>query len=296
MDLRQLEYFAAVARHRHFRRAAESLYVTQSAVSQAVGRLETELGLELLRRRPGAHPPVEITPAGEELLGRAEAILSDVAGARAAMDEHAGTLRGGVRAAATTGDALRLAPALARFGREHPGVRIALRQGGPSEVVDLVAKGSVDLAVAALPEATALPEDVESVALGDEPLVLLVAPDDVLAGTTGVKLWDVRDRPFVLAEPGTALRGAALAACAAEGFGPVPLFEVGEPTAVRFLVGAGLGVSLVPASWLSLEGPEVGMATVAGATAVHAVALLTRRATPTPIARLLAEHLRATLG
>ncbi len=108
MDLRQLEYFAAVARHRHFRRAAESLYVTQSAVSRAVRRLETELGLELLRRTSHG---VEITPAGEELLGRAEAILSDVAGARAAMDEHAGTLRGGVRAAATTGDALRLAPA-----------------------------------------------------------------------------------------------------------------------------------------------------------------------------------------
>src|SRR5882757_7538493 len=111
MDLRQLEYFAAVARHRHFRRAAESLYVTQSAVSQAVRRLEAELGLELLRRRPGAQPPVELTPA------------------RAAMDEHAGTLRGGVRAAATSGDALRVAPALARFGREHPGVRVALRQG-----------------------------------------------------------------------------------------------------------------------------------------------------------------------
>src|ERR1700712_1580244 len=111
MDLRQLEYFAAVARHRHFRRAAESLYVTQSAVSQAVRRLEAELGLELRRTSRG----VEVTAAGAELLGRAEAILADVADARAAMDEHAGTLRGGVRVAATSGDALTLAPALARF-------------------------------------------------------------------------------------------------------------------------------------------------------------------------------------
>ncbi|MCZ4493032.1 MAG: LysR family transcriptional regulator, partial [Conexibacter sp.] len=98
MDLRQLEYFAAVARHRHFRRAAEDLYVTQSAVSQQVRRLEAELGVALLRRNPGSHPPVDVTPAGEELLARAEAILADVAGARAAMDQHAGTLRGGVRA------------------------------------------------------------------------------------------------------------------------------------------------------------------------------------------------------
>ena len=296
MDLRQLEYFAAVARHQHFRRAAESLYVTQSAVSQAVRRLEAELGLELLRRRAGAQPPVEVTPAGEELLARAEAILADVARARAAMDEHAGTLRGGVRLAATTGDALRVALALARFGREHPGVRIALTQARPGEVVDLVAAGAVDLAVAALPEGAGVPDDLEVAPLGAEPLVLLVAVDDPLAGASAVRLWNVRDRPFVLAEPGTALRAEALAACAEEGFGPVPLFEVGEPTAVRVLVGAGLGVSLVPASWADVAGPEVGVATVAGATAAHAVSLLLRRGTAAPVTRLLAEHLRGALA
>src|SRR4051812_13832730 len=296
MDLRQLEYFAAVARHRHFRRAAESLYVTQSAVSQAVRRLEAELGLELLRRRPGAQPPVELTPAGAELLERADAILAGVAGARAAMDEHAGTLRGGVRLAATTGDALRVAAVLARFAREHPGLRIALRQSGPSEVLDLIAAGAVDLAVAALPAGAAVPESVEAEARAPEPLVLLVAADDALAGARSVKLWEVRDRPFVLAEPGTALRATTLAACAAEGFGPVPLFEVGEPTTVRMLVGAGLGVSLAPASWLDVAGPEVGAATVAGATAAHALTLVTRRGAPAPVARLLAEHLRGALG
>jgi DNA-binding transcriptional LysR family regulator len=293
MDLRQLEYFAAVARHRHFRRAAESLYVTQSAVSQAVRRLEAELGLELLRRVPGAQPPVEVTPAGAELLARAEAILAEVARARAAMDEHAGTLRGGVRAAATTGDALRLAPALARFGREHPGVRIALRQGGTSEVVDLVATGAVDLAVASLPEGVGVPEGVETEALDAERLVLLVGADDPLAGAAGVRLWDVRDRPFVLAEPGTGLRASALSACAAEGFGPVPLFEVGEPTAVRLLVAAGLGVALVPASWVQQPGPEVGVAAVAGNAATHAPSLLVRRGGAAPVARLLAERIRA---
>jgi DNA-binding transcriptional LysR family regulator len=297
MDLRQLEYFAAVARHRHFRRAAESLYVTQSAVSQQVRRLEAELGLALLRRT-GGQPPVQLTPAGAELLERAEAILGDVARARAAMDDHAGTLRGGVRAAATTGDALRLAPALARFGREHPGVRIALRQGGAGEVAELVATGTVDLAVAGGGAGTGAPgagEDVEAIALADEPLVLLVAPDDPLAGASGVPLWDVRDRPFVLGEPGTALRDTVLAACGEEGFGPVPLFEVGEPTAVRFLVGAGLGVSLVPASWLDVPGPEVGIATPA-TPAHHALWLLARRGGLAPVARLLHEQLRVTLG
>lgn len=298
MDLRQLEYFAAVARHRHFRRAAESLYVTQSAVSQAVRRLEAELGLELLRRRPGAQPPVEVTPAGADLLARAEAILADVAQARAAMDEHAGTLRGGVRAAATAGDALRVAAQLAQFGREHPGVRIALRQCTGSEVVDLIVSGDYELAVAALPEGVVVPPDVvTATALRAEPLVLLVGPDDPLAGASGVKLWDLRDRPFVLAEPGSALRGAVLRACADDGFGPVPLFEVGEPAAVRMLVGAGLGVALVPESWALVDGPEVGVARVAAAAARHELTLLTRAGGAVgPVARLLAEHLRAALG
>lgn len=294
MDLRQLEYFAAVARHRHFRRAAESLYVTQSAVSQAVRRLEADLGIELLRRVPGAQPPVEVTPAGEELLARAEAILADVARARTAMDEHAGTLRGGVRAAATPGDALRLAPALARFGREHPGVRLALRLGGATEVLELVATGAVDVAVASLTDGAAVPEGVEARALAAERLVLLVPSDDELAGASGVRLWDVRDRPFVLAEAGSGLRASALGACAAEGFGPVPLFEVGEPTAVRLVVGAGLGVALVPASWTAVAGPEVGVATVAGTAATHAPSLLTRRDGLSPVAQRMAEQVRAS--
>jgi DNA-binding transcriptional LysR family regulator len=293
MDLRQLEYFAAVARHRHFRRAAEDLFVTQSAVSQQVRRLEAELGLALLRRTSRG---VEVTPAGEELLARAEAILADVAGARAAMDAHAGALRGGVRAAATTGDTLRLAPALARFSAEHPGVRVALRQGSAAAVLDLVATGSVDLAVAALPGGAPAGGDVEAVALGDEPLVLLVPPGDALAGATGIALWDVRDRPFILGEPGTALRERVVEACGHEGFGPVPLFEVSEPTALRFLVHAGLGVSLVPASWLELPGPEVGVAVPAGRRPRHALWLLSRPVALTPPARLLHEHLRAELA
>ena len=84
MELRQLEYFAAVARHRHFTRAAESLYVTQPALSQQVRRLEAELGLQLFRRTPKG---VELTSAGEDLLVHAEKILAEVAQTRADMDQ-----------------------------------------------------------------------------------------------------------------------------------------------------------------------------------------------------------------
>ena len=91
VDLRQLETFAAVARHGHVTRAADALHLTQPAVSQQVRRLEQELGVLLLTRTPQG---VELTPAGADLLERADAILAQVAAARAAMDEHAGVVRG----------------------------------------------------------------------------------------------------------------------------------------------------------------------------------------------------------
>jgi DNA-binding transcriptional LysR family regulator len=81
VELRRLEYFVAVARHGQFTRAADELWITQSALSQQVRRLEAELGVELLRRTSRG---VELTPPGEELLPRAEAILAEIAHARAA--------------------------------------------------------------------------------------------------------------------------------------------------------------------------------------------------------------------
>jgi DNA-binding transcriptional LysR family regulator len=296
VDLRQLEYFVAVARRRHFRRAAEDLFVTQSAVSQQVRRLEAELGLTLLHRTSRG---VELTPAGADLLGRAEGLLAEVAATRAAMDAHVGALRGGVRVAATAGDALGLAPALARFAAGQPGVRVALRQASAGDAAALVAQGAVDLAVAALGGAAlggAPPPELRAERLAGEALVLVVPEDDPLAGAAGVRLWDVRERPFILAEPGMALRDAVLEACAAAGFGPVPLFEVGEPTTVRFLVHAGLGVSVVPAAWLQHAGPAVGQASLARPAPRHALWLLSRPAPLTPAAQLLHDHLRAELA
>jgi DNA-binding transcriptional LysR family regulator len=283
VELRQLEYFVAVARHGHFGRAAEAAYVTQPALSQQVRRLEAELGVALLRRTSRG---VELTPAGADLLARAETILAEATAARAEMDEHAGVVRGAVRVAATAADAVRLPDVLAAFHREHPGVRIALRQASAGEALELVRRGAVDLAVLSL-NGDAGGLDVTLMA--EEPLRLIVEPGDPLAGCA-VSLGELSGHAFVLAEPGSALRDTVMAACQAEGFSPVPLLEVGEPSAVRFLVGAGLGVSLMPASWLEVPGPEVGVAVVEPAPA-HRVSLVSGGELP-PAGALLAARLR----
>jgi len=208
MELRRLRYFVAVAHHGTFTRAAEELWLTQSALSQQVRRLEAELGVTLLRRTPRG---AELTPAGEALLPRAEAMLAEEARARAILERHAGATRGRVRVAATTMDTPGLPAALAAFHREHPGLQIALRHAPATEIPALVAGGSADVGVASLHGPP--PAGVELVPLAEQPLRALLppgeAPDEPLA------LADLRGRPFILAEAGTALRETVMAACQA---------------------------------------------------------------------------------
>lgn len=292
MELRQLRYFSAVARHGTFTRAADELHVTQSALSQQVKRLEEQLGVELLLRAPGG---VTVTSAGADLLARADAILAEAARARADMDAHAGLLRGVVRIAADAAAALALPAALASFHRAHGGIRIGLRQTAATDAGGLVRTGAVDLAVASLP-ASALPDGVRGDALADEPLHAIAAPGDPLATAGELDVWALRERPFVLPEPGSALREVVTAACERAGFGPVPLFELGDPAAVRQLVHAGLGVSVVPASWLAAPGAAVAVARLAPPVPRHRALLLAPAAGAAPAAELLRAHLGAALG
>ena len=291
MELRRLEYFVAVARHGQFTRAADELWITQSALSQQVRRLEAELGVELLRRTARG---AELTPAGEELLPRAEAILAEVSHARAALDRHAGATRGRVRVAATTMDTPGLPAALAAFHRAHPGLQIALRHAPATEIAALVASGAADVGIASLNGPA--PAGVEASPLAEHPLRVLLAPGDAPAAAGGVGIGELRGRPFILAEPGTALRETVMAACQAAGFSPVPLFEISDPGTVRFLAHAGLGVSIVPASWLEQPGPEVVAATLAEPAPRHRVALLVPAGRETAAGRLLRDVLLEDLG
>jgi DNA-binding transcriptional LysR family regulator len=161
-------------------------------------------------------------------------------------------------------------------------------------VVELVRKGAADLAVIGT-----LASDgpgLESVIVAEEPLCVACAPDDPLAGAGTVAFADLRGRSLILAEPGSPLRRAVARACADAGFSPMPLFEVSDPWTVRFLTAAGLGLSVVPSSWLELPGPPVARVDLDGATVRHRISLLVPAAGErSPAAALLHEHLRRRL-
>jgi DNA-binding transcriptional LysR family regulator len=171
-------------------------------------------------------------------------------------------------------------------------VRIALRHGSAREVLDALRRGAADLALLALAGDAEL-GGLEAEPLRDEPLRLIAAPDETLAPV--VPVAELSARPLILAERGTALREAVMAACQAAGFSPVPPFEVGDPATARFLAHAGLGVSVVPASWLDAPGPEVCVARLDPEPRLRPF-LLAPAGGLTPAGRLLHAQLCAALA
>jgi DNA-binding transcriptional LysR family regulator len=148
MELRQLRYLDAVARRRSFTRAASELHVAQSAVSQQVGRLERELGVELLRRTTRR---VEVTEAGDLVLVRARRALAEADGVRADLDALRGLVRGTLR----LGGVPPIGPThpaalIAEFTRAHPGVAVTVNEDVAFALLGQLREGGLDLVIALL--------------------------------------------------------------------------------------------------------------------------------------------------
>jgi DNA-binding transcriptional LysR family regulator len=253
VELRQLVYFEAVARCGGFTRAGEELRIAQPAISAQVKALEAELGTALLRRTTRQ---VALTPAGELFLARTRTVLAELDLARAELDELGEVLRGRVRIGATPVlGAIDLPGEMAAFHRAHPKVALSLRIGLVAELRDPLDADELDLVLA--PADSGL-EDYVLCTLAEERLVLITArgcdggPDHAVED-----LAEVREEPFVCLPGGSGLQSMLKAAASTAGFTPQIAFEASNPTAVRELVSAGLGVALLAESAARAPGPPV---------------------------------------
>ena len=148
-DLRQLEYFCAVARTGSFTKAAADLHIAQPTLSEQIAKLERALGgalFERLNRR------VELTPLGEAIRGKAQILLDDAA----ALPEYFERARDGVRGSLRVGAIPTIlpyfmAPILKRFTERYPDVDLHVREGTTTELVEQVLEGMIDVAVLSLP-------------------------------------------------------------------------------------------------------------------------------------------------
>jgi DNA-binding transcriptional LysR family regulator len=242
VELRQLEYFVAVAEERHFTRAAARMHVAQSGLSASIRSLERELGANLFVRNTRS---VELTNEGRALLTEARHTLANVAAAKEAVAAVQGLLLGTLAVGTLQClGAVDLPAVLARFHASHPGVEIRLRQGGSTDLIERVRTGDLDLAFVSAP-----PDGAPGVTLtpvAEEPMVLACGPAHPFRDRDTVDLADLRDETFVDFYPGWVTRDVVDRAMAAAGLDRRVSFEVNDVHWLLDLVGYGLGVAVVP--------------------------------------------------
>jgi LysR family hydrogen peroxide-inducible transcriptional activator len=240
ITLRQLRYLAALVRHGHFGRAAESCAVTQPALSMQIRELEHELKLALLERR---HGEFALTEAGIEIADRAGKILTEV---QDLIDfaRHSGrVLTGSMRLGIIPSLAPYILPGiLPLLQRQYPELRLEVRETLTRQLVEEIDRGELDAIMVALPVERA---GIESRRLFDDPFLLAVSAAD--APTVGrVRADSVDPRRLILLEEGHCLRDQALAFCAAARGGAPAALGATSLTTVMQMVANGYGITLLP--------------------------------------------------
>jgi DNA-binding transcriptional LysR family regulator len=260
MELRQLRYFAAVAHHHSFTRAARELHVAQPALSQQIRRLEQELGIELLRRTTRQ---VELSEAGALALARATRVLAEADALRSELDELRGITRGTLSLGMLPSiGKLHPASLLAAFSSSYPGVEIRLVEEALAQVLAMLRSDRLDLAFA-LVDPDEAGDGITGERLFEEELAVIVAEHHPLARRRSVSFTALDGEPLVGFLGGSAVRQRLDAELARAGSASGPALETNNINTLRALVSHGLGVSLVPRSFALGEGPPVAVLRVA---------------------------------
>jgi DNA-binding transcriptional LysR family regulator len=240
-----------------FSGAAEALSYTQSAVSQAIARLEAETGTMLVvRDRQGIRP----TAAGATLVEHAEAIFAQIDAAETDLAAVLGVRIGRLRMASFPSAGATLMPlAIATFREAHPDVSLTLAEGEPEEIAPRLRAGEFDLALLfEFPGVRERPgAGLRSVGLLEDPMHVALPAAHPLAGKRALTLADLRDENWVqTSEPSPCARHV-VRSCLAAGFEPHVAFESDDYETVQGLVAAGVGVALIPRLALTRVRPGI---------------------------------------
>ena len=243
MELRQLRHFMAVVEHGHFTRAAESVHLSQSALSASVRALENELGTALFERTTRSVIPTDagtvLYPYAQRMLGEAQDAVAAVGRVRTG---ELGTLALGT---VQTFTAVDLPALLAHLHGRYPGIGVTLKEATTDELFDAVTTAELDLAFVAL-DARPLPSGLTALRTYREELTVVVAPDHPLAAVTEIEMRALQSCSFVDFQAGTGLQTTIESLFAAAGVHRHITFRVGDMDRVLDLVRYGLGVAVVP--------------------------------------------------
>jgi DNA-binding transcriptional LysR family regulator len=240
-----------------FSAAAEALSYTQSAVSQAIARLEAETSTTLvIRDRQGIRP----TAAGATLVEHAEAIFAQIDAAETDLAAVLGVRIGRLRMASFPSAGATLMPlAIATFREAHPDVSLTLAEGEPEEIAPRLRAGEFDLALLfEFPGVRERPgAGLRTVGLLEDPMHVALPAAHPLADKRALTLADLRDENWVQTSESSPCARHVIRSCLAAGFEPHVTFESDDYETVQGLVAAGVGVALIPRLALTRVRPGI---------------------------------------
>lgn len=248
LNLRQLEIFQSVVRHLSFSRAAEALYLTQSAVSQHIKQLEEHFGVKLFLQ---IGKNVILTEAGNQLFDHADKLFALLAETEQVMDDLRELRRGSLNVTADTAAGVYIVPTLlGQFHRDHPMVQIKLEVANRRSVLQRLLWNETDLAIMGYPEdASGLAADP----FADNNLVVIASPAHPLASKSSITLEELSAEPFLIREAGSGTRTTLERHLYQFGITLNTTMELGNNSAIKEAVAAGLGVSVVSQSTVGME-------------------------------------------
>src|SRR2546430_6566469 len=250
MEIHQVRYFCAVAETSSFSRAAVQSHVSQPSLSQQILKLEDELGARLFDRLGRS---VRLTELGKTFLPRARAVLRELEAAKGDVDERKDSVGGSICIGVIPTIApYLLPPHLTFFTRQFPQARLAVVEEITPVLLERLRASSVDIAILALPIRG---NEFEAFPLLTERLFAALTKDHKLPRHSSLSLKSLRAEPFLLLRDGHCFRDTAIAACDRARLHPQIVFESGQFSSLLSMVGAGMGVSIVPEMAIEKKSP-----------------------------------------
>ncbi|MEE4025573.1 LysR family transcriptional regulator [Gordonia sp. PKS22-38] len=254
----ELDWFIAIAEAQNLTAAGEQLHVSQPTLSRFVARLERDLGVALFDRHGRR---LVLNRFGQVYLERTRRARVQLDIARREIEDLRQPASGPVRLAFLHSFGVSMVPGLIRRFREvDPGARFSLTQHAAATVVDHVADGDADLAIVS---PRPMRTDMAWFAIAQQDLALVVPSDHRFAGRAAIGLAEAADEDFIVMQHGFGMRRIVDELCAAADIAPTIAFESAELATITGLVGAGLGIGVVPVDD-SVRSPEVALIPLLG--------------------------------
>lgn len=254
MNIRDFEYLVALAEHKHFRKAAESCFVSQPTLSGQIRKLEDELGVVLLER---SSRRVLFTDSGLELVEQAKRILSEVKNFRDMASGQHGTMTGPIHIGFIPTVGPYILPHIVPFLKaEFPDLELYLHEAQTHQLVRSLEEGKLDcLVLASVPET----EPFKEIEIYNEPLSVAVPCDHEWADRDSVNMEELSGKTVLSLEDGHCLRDQALGFCFAAGARDDERFKATSLETLRNMVAAGAGITLLPQLSLPAEKKKDGV-------------------------------------